>query len=205
MKAYYIAFLVLLVGACQESNKEKVVEMEDVITIPKDEKRVKSDPVNDSLSTLISLMHAEKSGIRISSLAPILNPMFPDRFAPSKTRKLVLNPGKDSVIYCQWVFKDTIRTKNALYNWLDCFGPSCKSIKVSEKKNFQRDYMLMLVNDTSITYVSSPVKIDFKSWLTYFEKLEIENWRLMLEQNAGGKATWSQIKKGEIEALKWVR
>jgi hypothetical protein len=103
------------------------------------------------------------------------------------------------------VFKDTIRTKNALYNWLDCFGPSCKSIKVSEKKNFQRDYMLMLVNDTSITYVSSPVKIDFKSWLTYFEKLEIENWRLMLEQNAGGKATWSQIKKGEIEALKWVR
>jgi hypothetical protein len=197
--------MVLLMCACQESKKEKVVDMDDVISIPKDEKRIKSDPANDSLSTLISLIQAEKSGIRISALAPVLNPMFPDRFAPSKTRKLVLNPGKDSVLFCQWVFKDTIRTKNAFYNWLDCFGPSCKSIKIGEKKNFQGDHMLLLVNDTSITFVSSPIKIDSKSWLAYFEKLKIENWRLILEQTAGGKAKWNQLKKGEIETLKWIR
>jgi hypothetical protein len=201
----YFAALLSLFFACKDSKNEKVVDMEDVISIPKEEKIEKEDPIADSLSGLISLMQAEKSGIRISSLAPVVNPMFPDRFAPTKTRKLVLNPGKDSIVFCQWVFKDTVRTKNALYNWLDCFGASCKSIKVAEKKNFQRDHMLMLINDTSITYLSSPIKINRTLWLDYFDKLEVDTWRLILEQSAGGKATWNQMKKGEIEVLKWVR
>jgi hypothetical protein len=60
----------------------------------------------------------------------------------------------------------------------------------------------MLVNDTSITYVSSPLKIKAEDWLKYFElKNEIEDWKYVIHQGTRSKANWYKVVEGKKEEL----
>lgn len=145
---------------------------------------------------------ADKIGIQVMEIDSIDEPMFPDRFIPRRTNKLALQLKEDLIVYCQWSFKDSIHTKNALYNWIDCFGPKCKSIKLGQKANFQKDNFVMFVNDTSITYISSRINISAEDWMKYFEiKNEIVDWKIMIQQNTSSKAKWYMVAEGKKEEI----
>jgi hypothetical protein len=207
MKRLIIIFLLpLIIVSCSENKEDDVVDIHDVIPEQEEKPETDGQESSDSLLALIDISMAEEAGISIDQLGAFDKPMFPDRFGAVRNRKLVLNPGKDSLLFCQWVFRDSVLTKNALYNWLDCFGAPCKSIKINEKKNFQRDHLLLFMNDTSITYLSSPSEIEMDKWVTFFEKKEKkQQWRMVIKQKAGGKAAWSSMSEGKEKELVWRR
>lgn len=124
--------------------------------------------------------------------------MFPERFSPKWTNKLIFLSGSDSLFFNQWSFKDSVQTKNAFYNWIDCFGEKCKSIRLGEETKFQPDNFIMLINDTSINYITSPSRINEKLWLKYFESQGIENWKHFIHQKTSSKAKWFMVEENEL-------
>jgi len=198
-------YLVLLSSAivlfsCGQKNKEELIDMHDIM--PSSERYNDNETPQEKIDKIdfgFNAALANELGINISGLHFYEAPMFPDRFNPKRTKKLVLMQEMDSTLFCQWSYKDSVATKNAFYNWIDCFGAKCKSIKMYEKINFQKENFVLFMNDTSITYISSSQKMNYVDWQEFFEKSqEIEDWKLLIQQGMRGKANWSRIEKGKI-------
>ena len=202
MKKAVFAGIIFLLAACGEKKKEVLRDMKDLT--PKSE-RDYTQQRNEKLDTIdfgFNSGVANELGLNLSGIKFNKAPMFPDRFLPKSTKKLILMQEVDSTLFCQWSFKDSTETKNAFYNWLDCFGEKCKSIKFGETINFQKDNFVILVNDTSLTYITSIKKIQQDDWLQFFEKTEaIKNWKTVIYQSSRSKATWFKVVDGKKEPL----
>ena len=202
MKKAFFAGIIFLFAACGEKKKEVLRDMKDLT--PKSE-RDYTQQRNEKLDTIdfgFNSGVANELGLNLSGIKFNKAPMFPDRFLPKSTKKLILMQEVDSTLFCQWSFKDSTQTKNAFYNWVDCFGEKCKSIKFGETINFQKDNFVILVNDTSLTYITSVKKIQQDDWLQFFEKTEaIKNWKTVIYQSSRSKATWFKVVDGKKEPL----
>lgn len=191
MKCVSIIACIFLLIACGEEKKRDVIDMTEIT--PRSERNY-DEGTKESIDTIdfkFDQSAANELGMNLSGLKFFNLPLLPDRFSPKSSNKLVLMQEADSTVFCQWVFKDSLKTMNALFNWLDCFGPKCKSIKYRFNENFQSEHMLIFVNDTSITYISSEQILSEKDWQSYFETVHrIEDWENVIIQKAGRKAVW---------------
>ena len=105
--------------------------------------------------------------------------------------KYRLNIDGEELVFVKWSFSDSLRVTNALFNWADCFGANCKSIRIGEEKNLQRNAFQILVSDTTLYYIESPTKLDSKKWDEYFDEQGYElDWNYRLEQAKSGKVRW---------------
>ncbi len=195
----YIFFSFLhILTSCSSNNEEQIINAETVI------------PTSDYKSPVAVTVRApiEDYGFNKDTAAFYKldydsiylndNTFFPERFNPKKSNKLILKNGSDSTLWYHWTFKDSIKTNNALYNWLDCFDKYCKSFKLYENKNLQKDNFILFISDTSLTYISSNALVSLSAWLNYYKiHSGIADWKLIVYQKKNGKADWLTIKEDE--------
>ena len=202
VKVALYCLIVLLFVACGQKKKETILDMKNIS--PQSE-RDYSKSIKDTLETVnyaFNIKIADQIGLQVMEIGSVEESLFPDRFEPLSASKLTLQLKEDQILFCQWSYKDSVKTMNVLYNWIDCFGENCKSIKFGQSVNFQRDNFIILVNDTSLTYISSQVKLNSDDWLSYFKlEKEIVNWKILIQQGARGKAFWFKVMNGEKESL----
>src|SRR5690606_18963426 len=55
-------------------------------------------------------------------------------------------------------YKDTTFSQNAFYNWLDCFGENCTSLKIDDEIVFRKSHGQVWWTDTLIIYYESKGK-----------------------------------------------
>lgn len=204
MKLAILIFSVLLFVSCKQKPKEEVLDMNEII--PHSDRYQNGDLKHlenaDTIDFGFDLKFAEEVGIAVLGTCDFEGKLFPDRFTPLNSIKLNLIRESDTVIYCNWTYKDSTQTKNAFYNWIDCFGPKCKSIKLGQNVNFQKDNFILLVGDTSLIYFSAREKLDPDDWLNYFIlKYDLDDWKFMITQRTRGKAIWKSITNGKKEEL----
>ena len=196
--------------SCGDNKEDDVIDMSDVTPSSErykegeETKKDKKDTLSfaDSLPQLylgiIDSLKLEHDLVqKIDSL------MFTDRFNAKSNLKMYWKSNGDSVNFFHWNFKDSLKTKTAFFNWLDCFGKGCKTISIGEKVNFQKRSMLLLVNEKSMIFIDSDKKIDPLKWIAILEAQKFgENWRYIITQPKKGKAKWSTLKdKVETEIL----
>lgn len=128
-----------------------------------------------------------------------------DRFTFNQRRKVILK-GKTTVAYGDiqvnptaelfyYSFQDTAKTKNALYNWLDCFGSDCQLVNLKEDiKALKTPPMYALVYDTVI--IACNYRCEDKSF----------SWHPIQDSITSyfGKQPKFEIKVGCGGPLKWV-
>lgn len=91
-------------------------------------------------------------------------------------------------------FSDTLKTKNAFYNWLDCFGSSCESVQLN--KNAEELDIVSgfgVVYDTvivSVEYLCEQKKYNWKQFETSFFVQFGENYRHRYETKCSGSLLW---------------
>ena len=201
-KNWYFVVLVCCFFACENGQQEQLRNMDDIA--PKAKKartkkksvRVKKQIVGFSETAAASI------GLAFDSLIPLDSVFFNDRFTAIKNHKFTLYSNKTATIFTQWVFKDSTETLNAFYNWLDCFGSPCKQVVVGQNKAMQRNNFVLLLNDTSYTYITSKSKITSKKWLNYFDTLtHVHQWRFVVEQNQRGKTSWNRYQSGQLTPI----
>lgn len=190
----YFLCIALLIGlfSCKGKEKEEVVDLKDIIPQSERYKNGPSDTLKkDTVDYGFDIWLAGKAGIPVMELDIHEEPMFQDRFNARSVKKLNLQFKDGIAFFGQWTFKDSIRTMNAFYNWIDCYGEKCKSIRFLEETKFQTDAMLVFLNDTSITYISSALPLDENKWRKYLESYNgIKLWDLVIMQKKQRKAGW---------------
>ncbi|MFN5634681.1 MAG: hypothetical protein ACK49D_08420 [Flavobacteriia bacterium] len=199
MKFLLILFGIVLLTACG-GKKERVLDMDDINPKASNEDEGKKGQKENHIDYGFDIWLAEKAGITVMEIDTLGEPMFVDRFQPKSFKKLNLQLKEGVVFLGQWTFKDSLRTMNAFFNWLDCFGPNCKAHKYLVEEKYQSDAMLIFLNDTSFTYISSSLPLDEKKWqkclaLNYGNDF----WDLVLVQKKQRKALWYEYK---IEPIK---
>ncbi len=201
-KISFYLLLILLIQGCSDTATEKVLKMEDIA--PKAKNTSKQTTNNKEKKELIgfSQLAAQWVGFKIDSIVSVDSLFFNDRFTPKKSFKFKLYNSTNETLFTQWVFKDSMATYNAFYNWLDCFGEPCKSISIGQKRALQKDNCVILVNDTSLTYITSKEQVKTKQWFTYFDTLtHSSNWKFIIDQHHK-KTSWNSMKNRVLIPIK---
>lgn len=196
MQSVRIFLLISLFYSCTSDRKDEVLNMNDLTPQARQTKQTEKDTSEAEIDFGFSIPMADSSGITVMEMDFMKQPMFPDRFMPDSILKLKLDLKEDKLFFGQWIFADSLKTRNALFNWLDCFGANCNAIKYLSESRFQNEAMLLFVNDTSIIYLSSKSNLDEKKWQHYLElKYGIDLWKTVIVQSNGKKAKWYSYEK----------
>lgn len=196
MQFVRIFLVISLLSSCSSDKKDEVLNMKDLTPQARQTKPTEKETGDVKIDYGFSIPMADSSGITVMEMDFMKEPMFPDRFMPDSILKLKLDLKDGQLFYGQWIFSDSIKTRNALFNWLDCFGANCNAIKYLSESRFQNDAMLLFVNDTSIVYLSSKSNMDEKKWQHYLElKYGIDLWKTVVVQRYKQKAKWYSYEK----------
>ena len=202
--SFFIVFILIFFIASCNDNKKEVIEFESIQ--PKSsskENNINKPSLSYSWDTSLMTYFTNYSySSLIDSIKRISLMHIPDRISLESTDKFRLYSNIDSIDYYNWNYTDSLSTKNAFYNWLDCFGESCNSIKINEKKQFQKSPFLLFIGDKKIIFISSLNKGNSKIWFDFIKsKYPKENWRTMIEQKQYQMANWHSIVSDEFIML----
>jgi hypothetical protein len=204
--SFWIIASILSFLSCTDTPK-KTVGLEDIShTSDKfndidNEKEVLN--INDEKPKTAYFLSAFDSLYKKASWYKLDSLLFPDRFGPSKMEKWYLLNEKDSIVALHYEFKDSLRTKNAFFNWIDCYGSNCASYQVGSQFKKQTRNSVFLVGATNLVYIESKFPISSEKLVKIFnEKEKDQNWIYLVEIPGKKKTRWSVINKGELKELK---
>lgn len=93
-----------------------------------------------------------------------------------------------------YTFADSIKTNNAFYNWLDCFGKDCTPVSLREDlSSIKTPPMLALVYDTTIVALEYKCEHEKNDWDSFEDSLVNKlgkNYRYRIEVGCGGPLRW---------------
>ena len=196
---YLFLFILIFILGCT-GKKEETVSFDEITESSKNYQEGEQQELNtekeidlyDSLSVLSQLfidsLHLDHTSIIIKDTN-----CFPDRFGALETEKWIAKTEHDSLVFFQWKFKDSTRTLNAFYNWLDCYGKKCKSIHVGDEVSFSKRAVLLLLQDQHLIFVESNHKIETEKYVSVFDQLNWnKSWKFIVNQIPRKKAKWFQ-------------
>jgi hypothetical protein len=130
-----------------------------------------------------------------------------DRFGYSSQTKLDFL-GKNKVPYGKsamvtpvasvyyYTFSDSVKTKSAFYNWLDCYGKDCHEVKLNQDvESIKTPPMLTLVYDTTIVAVEYLCEHEQNDWKSFEDSLTARfgaNYKYRIEVGCGGPLKWKK-------------
>jgi hypothetical protein len=128
--------------------------------------------------------------------------LFVDRFRPKQTEKWILVSDKDSLNLSTYNFKDSIQTRNAFFNWLDCFGIKRQNLVVGSMLKVKGRNLQILVNSTSIIVVESSRSINQEKLIKSMNhKVKELDYMYLVDSPIGKKTVWSKMKKNKLLKL----
>ncbi len=190
-----IGICCLLFFSCGEEEVEPI-ELSDIIQTS-DKYSENGETSTDQQETVDTLSIVKqrftKNGIPCDSVVAFEETLFPDRFGAISTEKYELFTSENQFRYVQWKYEDSAKVMNAFFNWMDCYGKSCKSIFIGEERLFQANPFQLFVNDSVLIYIEGVESFDFKKWEDYLDKSGYpKDWNFVIEQRKLGKARWFQ-------------
>jgi len=197
---FYITLLFIgaLSVSCSNQSKDKVAAFEDIRPEYK-KKETTSHKNQDTLIPYLTRYTNDSVGLVFDSIELDERLHFLDRFSNGKKPNIThfeLSNSSGKTFVGEWKFKDTLARKNALFNWLDHFGPDEKQITWFGRREISSENMLILINKTSIIQVNSASKLDVKKWITYQKYSNPKDSTILIIEQAKGKlCRWTILKK----------
>jgi hypothetical protein len=184
--------------SCKEQKEDNIQDFGKVV--PKSSKRETRDIVLNSEIDSARIKNYEKINyLVIDSVKEISKSLLPDRFNPIKKIKETLYFQKDSLLFCEWKYKDTNNLKQALYNLMDCFENPCKPIKMFESANISKSNFSILCSEKSLILIKSSTEIKTKEWLTFLEvEKGYKSFNIIISQLKNGKTKWFSSKNTNL-------
>lgn len=203
MKYFLILLIFPILFSCQEP-VEEVIDLTEIIEGSENYKEGEKVEVEvaiiDSTDSLVKPFN--ENGFEFISAEIINKTFFPDRFGSLSSSKIKLLSQSDTISFLRWNFTDSLKTMNAFYNWIDNFGDKGKSIRIGEKRNFQKQPFIMFVGDTSITFIESNSNVSFNEWEEFCSiGGEEKDWNYVIEQRVRSKARWFVYYENNREVL----
>lgn len=199
---FSLVLSILFLMACSSKGEEKPKKFDPSKKTNSDHKvEIVAGP--DSLLFWKERYQSDSVKIKFDSIFPSFTRHFMDRFNAKSFIKNKLYVENDSIIHYRWSFKDSTTAKNALYNWLDCFGNKCNPIKMYESFKSEKQHSLIFINQKSISYISSNHNLSKDLWMN-FEKsvFSKDSMQLLIVQQSGKNALWYRFQKNKFNQIK---
>jgi hypothetical protein len=186
-----IMFTALLYVGCTTQSEKKIVDFEQIrpkTTYSEDSSVILYAPKSDALWAF----NHDSVRLDVQRVDTITTGHFLDRFnAVSKRERKILTTKKDNLQFRRWEFPDSIRRKNAQFNWLDHFGDDNINLRWLSSTKISHGAVVILFNTRSILEIKGQEKIEVSKWIAYqkthFPK---DSMGYLLEQAPGKKCQW---------------
>lgn len=198
--------ILLMLYSCKSGESEKVLTLDDIGGSTDKYKQVDSvvqlveqkheKPKESFFLTLFDSIYPDAKWIQLDSM------LFPDRFGPKRMEKWVLQTSGDSLVALSYQFKDSLLTRNAFFNWLDCYGPHCESYQIGSVFKKQARHSLFLVRPQQLIYMEGSKALPAEKLIAILdEKKSKQNWSYVVEIPGRAKTKWYIVKEGEIKPI----
>tara|TARA_R110000737_G_scaffold164321_1_gene191762 strand:+ start:1136 stop:1771 length:636 start_codon:yes stop_codon:yes gene_type:complete len=196
MRSSILFVSILFLFSCN-SKKQEVLDMDDIISSSEKYKegdvKEETEPkvyYFDSLGTFSQLV-SDTLGIKRTTILIPDSVLFPDRFISRSKEKWNGKSETGEQLISIWTYNDSLELKNALFNWLDCFGKKCNSLQLYEEKKISSESFLIYATEKKIIYMSSSLSIDVKTQLENLNRLlSKEKILYVISQGIGRKTEW---------------
>lgn len=195
-----LGFLVFL-GGCSDSSGEKPVSMDDIVPVSK-----RDYPEDTTAVTVV----AEKPGpgillrlgdtlLKDAAWKKWDTTLFADRFSPVVSEKWIALSDRDSMTIQHYQFKDSLRTKNAFFNLLDCFGKRCTSYVIGGNLRIPGRSAQYFIGEKDVYLIESSKQADLEK-IGYILSPDVkkQHWLYVVSIPVRGKTTWKTI-QGDTE------
>ena len=152
---------IFVVGGCQDS-VEDTFNADDFMPTAKrdynfDERTVNEFQLDKTLSlkgfdTIVKLM------VWDNAWREIRKKNYLHRFGSNQELTIEMITESDTGFWYITTYSDSLMTQNALFNWLDCFGDECESIRIEEAKKMKVRAGQVWYLDTMIVYYETKGK-----------------------------------------------
>ena len=198
---YVASFMVFAVGCSDaEHNSQEVDERDFLPKSSKDYDAVEEKESNETsetteLTLADSLLQELQQILPFATSKDESSNLFPNRFDYLFKDVLSNRDEENHSTLHYWQFSDRNQTLSVFFNWLDCFGSSCETLRVGEKEQQIPSIGFALwISDTWIIYLETNhpfnVKVYTDKFLTVFKQVE---WLHHCYQQPGRKITWENI------------
>ena len=201
LKAITIFVTLFFLIACKSEKKERIANFDPA-------KKIDLDSVPELIQKPDSLLfwkqryQSDSVKIKVDSMQPSFAKHFLDRFNPKHIIKNKLFHGGDSLLHFRWTFSDTTATNNAFYNWLDCYGTTCISLKLYEPFKIEKQATLIFRNHNSISYIRGKQNVSKEAWINFEKTLfPTDSLSLLIVQQPGKNALWYQYKDKKFNEI----
>jgi hypothetical protein len=202
------SFSIFLILFSCSNKQEKVLNFDDLSK--SSEKYKENLPSKDSTTTLSNmnelLSNFSKTWIdslnfNSENIHLLDTNLFSDRFGAKKSEKWYYLSEKDSFVFMHWEFKDSIKTQNTFYNWLDCFGSTCKSIVIGQEVKLSKKSLVFLLQNNHLFSLESNKNQNLERYLSLFDNIKWnKNWKYIMNQDVRKKTTWyHRTSEGKLE------
>ncbi len=188
--------IALLAGLVSCENNDKVDELDSEKFIPQSKRDYDFDESEDTLSVKSGELSIESFREVVEFITDgaewreVKKSIYLHRFGANQEITLETVTNTDTSYWYLTSYKDTIFSQNAFYNWLDCFGENCTSLKIEDEIVFRKSSGQVWWTDTLIIYYESKgeniSKKQRESISTYFE----ENLRIHFYWSKNQKFKW---------------
>ena len=195
----FCAALIFVNVSCNE-RKEKIEQLENIREHAGKEKtnKNKQNHEEDTLQKLVEMYQMDSVALTIEKLEllPDDKKAFLNRFTEKSSFYKLLD--KDTTINLTqhtWQFADSVKVKNAFYNWLD----EEKHSKIGSTQKLYSSPALIFVTDKQIIELVSNKKLDVLKWIQ-FVRFNFPNERFLyiLSQNKGKKTAWLSYENRQL-------
>lgn len=207
----YINLLVLnsafiLFSCGSDTEKGEVISMEDFAgetgQLTSDSTDLLNQDTTAAQGVLGEFIVGQLMGFDTASQA-LIHPI--DRFSYSQKMKLEFKSkvevqyGKDKMVtpradFYYYSFSDSTKTKNAFYNWLDCFSGECEQVKLNEDfESLKMPPAFAIVYDTVIIAANYRCEDAKFNWTPFQDSIISKfgsNYKYQFTVGCGGPLNW---------------
>jgi len=194
---YLIAPLFIILSCTQEKNTE-TIEASDIIPEAKGnynytDSSESMDNELDRLSIALIREYGDHFQDKKTKSFGSSWTFIPDRVKTDSSFNKVFELDSSETQLKSWYFSDSLRTINALYNWLDCFGSNCQAVSIADSVNVSAESFILLQSNTQIHFVRSEKNLNFKNWEKFFDKTMNNNnsWNFIIQQRTKDLLDWT--------------
>lgn len=194
-----VLLLSLFLLNCNDETKTEVIELNDITPKAKgDYNYSDSSVVQDTVQDNFVLELEKEFNTTVSSLDPkeirfqTTWKYIPDRLDSDSTLSKLVIIDSTIIQFKSWYFNDSLKTVNAFYNWLDCFGDDCAGISIGDSVNVAQGSFLLLQDDQQIQFMQSQKRINHRKWKNYFSREKNTPWNYVILQSPGGEIIWKE-------------
>ncbi len=192
---------VFIFFSCSNETKNDKLDLEDIRPNANYDSTKNDKTGIDSNEIFLQEYVLDSIDLKISRLLSQNNTSFLNRF-PSKMNALRTLFLSDTTLQIQhefYEYVDSNQMKNAFFNWLDCNGKDCRSIKLYEETKLESDNMLLIATVQSIDIFRSKSSFKPEDWINFVRLSKKTNvFKFILFQRKNRKVQWFDFKNNKL-------